>query len=913
MKLLPLLSWIVTLSLLSGSVACSRRNKKDGEVAVEVIELSDLSVGEDLTLQAGSTHRLSATLVRGDKRVALSALSDLDLQMQWTGSDGLTLATTEGAAVEVRADVAGQYTLSLTVEGAGLVEPLVSSLTLTVVKIVVDAGGDQSVFVGQEAQLQGEVVTSAADYTLTWSGSGLTFGEPHALSTTVAAQAPGTYRARLTVEVAGISVTDDLYVIATALSGPPAVHAGQDLQGVVGTPLQLSPAITTDGAIAFVQWSGSGLAFADAGQLMTTASASAPGNYKATLRVTLADGQSGSDTVQLTYVAAEDTGSEPGDVQAPLTAQIVGALSARLPAVLTLDSVLTGASDDASIEWSGAGLSFSAEHGATTEVEASEPGDYEVQLAVVDGDRMASATAILHFFALPSGLAVDAGPDLRVEVAAYLPLLPIVEAVDVLVGAQVRWGKLAGPGEAAFDDETVAMTRVRFDTVGTYRLSLRVTLGDEEAEDELIVEVVEPLDGSLDLALLTLNSNPDDALVQFLRSRGHTVTLYDPDTLAAEVELAGHDAALISSTMDSTLLDAAWAAGWTATSLPLLVWEYYALDSLGMTAEILENSAHDWDGGPYIDIEPAAEGHPALAGLSGRVKISTGESVLAAAPLGEAIILARLVGSAPAVGDVVAFAYESGAQLANSLAPARRVGLPLGLGLGAALTADGKDLVEAALAWVTDTRFERRTRVLPLGDEATRGLGSSGGYRAPLLGLLSDAGCRCDFVGTRSGGLAAPSPSSVLDWDHEGSEGNTTALALSALGYVLEGNLPDVVLLQLGAHDLLSGSSATELRLGLQLLIEQLRAVQPRVTIALSQLPPARDALADEVPEANIEIAALAAALQQSRSLVVPVDLFSGYDAVAMNDDTLLPNEMGAEHIAARLYPALQPLLICDQ
>ena len=235
-------------------------------------------------------------------------------------------------------------------------------------------------------------------------------------------------------------------------------------------------------------------------------------------------------------------------------------------------------------------------------------------------------------------------------------------------------------------------------------------------------------------------------------------------------------------------------------------------------------------------------------------------------------------------------------------APARRVALPLGLGLAGGLTADGKDLVEAALAWAVDGVWAPRTRVMLVGDAITGGFGDLSGYREPLAQALNGATCDYDFVGTlvRS---AMGTPSVVFDWDHEGHGMATTGTMLSNINGYLQGNLPDVVLIHLGVNDLRTDVPVATIISNLEMLVSRLRAENNVVSILVAQIIPAEGV---EVTELNQAIAALEASLG-----ITVVDQATDYTLDMNQADGIHPNVEGQAQMADVWFEALRPLLAC--
>jgi len=106
---------------------------------------------------------------------------------------------------------------------------------------------------------------------------------------------------------------------------------------------------------------------------------------------------------------------------------------------------------------------------------------------------------------------------------------------------------------------------------------------------------------------------------------------------------------------------------------------------------------------------------------------------------------------------------------------------------------------------VGSSSASRPLRIMPLGSSSTVGAGSLGtaGFRGPLEALLARDGIPFDMVGSQHSG-----PPSVPDLDHEGHGGWTmTRMQPLVAGWVTAAH-PDVILLQVGTNDLLSGAGA---------------------------------------------------------------------------------------------------------
>lgn len=498
----------------------------------------------------------------------------------------------------------------------------------------------------------------------------------------------------------------------------------------------------------------------------------------------------------------------------------------------------------------------------------------------------------------------------------------------------VTWSVATGPGAATFAEPNAASTTVTFSVGGDYELRLTATDGELEAFVSVFVTVA-AANRALDLALLTDNKDAadasngvDDALLAYLTSLGHSVSRFNPSATPAEV--GPRDAVLFSSGMDSGAVDLAWA---TAT-VPVLIWEFYALGRLAMTGDVTGGNVHDYAGGNTIEMTGTG---PLAAGLSGTVAVSsTGTGTLVAPPSlpATAKIMATLGGTGMHAGRPAYFYYETGdTMFEGAVAPARRVALPLGLNQARSLTPEGQAIVQAALAWAASGDSIEVTppedgpipmdalAVLPLGDSITRGTGGNNSYRQFLAEMLDAAGCAYDFVGSLRNNDRG-TPTVTFDWDHEGHGGWTTGDILNAIDDIAAAQTPDIVLVHLGTNDVLQGVPPAGASANLEAIIDALREVNPNVQVIIAQIIAGSavrmDAVTGEVnslvtgvPPMNSAIAAVAQSKDTAASHVILVDMFSGYDDATLNFDQIHPTPSGEALMAERWFDALRPLLVC--
>lgn len=147
------------------------------------------------------------------------------------------------------------------------------------------------------------------------------------------------------------------------------------------------------------------------------------------------------------------------------------------------------------------------------------------------------------------------------------------------------------------------------------------------------------------------------------------------------------------------------------------------------------------------------------------------------------------------------------------------------------------------------------TRVLPLGDSITVGLGATGGYRLPLWSRLQAAEVPVDLVGRQTAG----SPEFFVDPEHEGHVGwrvqdliqfDGQGLAPdSSIEAILEAAQPATILLHAGTNDMLSYEAWHQAPKRLSVLLDRIRAFDPGIGVFVATIVPTAD------PSTNLGVA----------------------------------------------------------
>ncbi len=234
-------------------------------------------------------------------------------------------------------------------------------------------------------------------------------------------------------------------------------------------------------------------------------------------------------------------------------------------------------------------------------------------------------------------------------------------------------------------------------------------------------------------------------------------------------------------------------------------------------------------------------------------------------------------------------------------------------------------------------------KIVAIGDSITQSNLLHQSYRYELWKRLVDSGVDFDLVGTQTdnsnacvtsdGGVACennrlpdgtsqvarpPYKGRNFDPHHEGYWGRTAGQVLT----LLRGNLPalkglglapDIALVHLGTNDLLLGSGTTQNKAanainGLEGIIDELRAQNPRVTIIIAQIIPFSGD-SGEVPILNSLIDKLDESKAQAGSPIIIVDQYSGFDLNSDTFDGIHPDDSGEQKIASKFFAEVEKII----
>lgn len=200
-------------------------------------------------------------------------------------------------------------------------------------------------------------------------------------------------------------------------------------------------------------------------------------------------------------------------------------------------------------------------------------------------------------------------------------------------------------------------------------------------------------------------------------------------------------------------------------------------------------------------------------------------------------------------------------------------------------------------------------RIMPLGDSIT---GSPGCWRALLWNKLQAAGYTdIDFVGT----LGPQGCSVPYDGDNEGHGGYlvTNVADQNLLPGWLASTHPDIVLMHFATNDVWSSIAPERILAAYTTLLGQMRAANPDTKLVVAKIIPLNPPTCAECGQRAVALNALipgwAAANSTTRSPVVVVDQWTGFDTATDTNDGVHPNATGDTKMADRWYPALAGLL----
>lgn len=209
-------------------------------------------------------------------------------------------------------------------------------------------------------------------------------------------------------------------------------------------------------------------------------------------------------------------------------------------------------------------------------------------------------------------------------------------------------------------------------------------------------------------------------------------------------------------------------------------------------------------------------------------------------------------------------------------------------------------------------------KILPLGASRVEGARPDyESYRYELWKDLKKNGWTFDFIGTQSDKSSYPAFNSEnFDIDHEGRGGWTSDEILEGInGWLSQTGSPDIVLFSSpGGNDILNGQNYNQTISNINLIIDDLQANNPKVSIIIEQPAQGRsDFMTTDFTNAfnqmRQDVLTIATDQTTATSQVIAVDMFTGFNDSHLADDVHY-NETGAEFIANRYYNVLENILV---
>jgi len=367
---------------------------------------------------------------------------------------------------------------------------------------------------------------------------------------------PGVYTFELTGNDGELTGTD-IITVTVLENQPPTITLAATLDAAVGEPLALGGTVTDDGLPqgdeVRTSWhvvSGPGaVVFAD-NSPDAEATFFVPGTYVIEL---VADDTLNGALADVTVTVSE--GNRPPTVVAGANQTLLlPQTTATLSATVTDDGL--PANGQLTLSWTvvqaPGHVLFGAPTAATTSVTVDAAGFYRFRLTASDGQRSAAANIDLTVDAPGNATpAVNVGADLTLTLGEVARLYGTVVDEPQTNLLTTLWTAESGPGPVTFEDDGARVTTASFAELGTWVLRLTADDGELTAFDELIVEVVAPLNqppsvnAGLDLSLTlpasaTLSATAtDDGLPggpitwMWRQTAGPDVAVFDDATLAS--------------------------------------------------------------------------------------------------------------------------------------------------------------------------------------------------------------------------------------------------------------------------------------------------------------------------------------------------------------------------------------------
>lgn len=197
-----------------------------------------------------------------------------------------------------------------------------------------------------------------------------------------------------------------------------------------------------------------------------------------------------------------------------------------------------------------------------------------------------------------------------------------------------------------------------------------------------------------------------------------------------------------------------------------------------------------------------------------------------------------------------------------------------------------------------------QTKIMPLGDSITKGVGSTGndkGYRKPLWDQLK-INYSVNFVGSLSDG-------SGFDPDHEGHPGWKSSQILSNIQGWLSASDPDMVIFHIGTNDISANRSTQDIIDDIDATLTQIWNYDSNIRVFLCSIIPRTDSKNSNTIALNNQIVNLVNQHKGSKP-ITHVDQYSVIANVSNWQNTLMadylhPNDTGYQRMADEFFDTL--------
>ena len=192
-------------------------------------------------------------------------------------------------------------------------------------------------------------------------------------------------------------------------------------------------------------------------------------------------------------------------------------------------------------------------------------------------------------------------------------------------------------------------------------------------------------------------------------------------------------------------------------------------------------------------------------------------------------------------------------------------------------------------------------KIMPLGDSIT----ACGNWRQLLLSNLTSSGYKVEFVGSQF--YLTP---------HEGHSG------IGAINMANSGDLktwlsaanPEIVIMHLGTNDSWGNNLVPQIIPAFTTLIGQMRANNPNIKIMVAKIIPMHPSGSGETANNNVldlnsKIDNWAKELSTSKSPIIVVDQYTGFDTSTDTYDGVHPNDNGCIKMSDTWFAALKNVL----